>query len=444
MTAENSTSALVDAEQSCVGAVLLSPGCLDLVPIEAEQFFDPRCRRVWNAILELQSASAPIDVVTIEHVLARQGVLEAVGGVAYLGELAMRVPSADNVEHYAEIVREAATTRAVAATLSEVLSRVKSGAVTGDEAIGESLAAISRIDCGQVDNARTIGQLVKERMVGLEAASDAMLRGERHIGGVATGILKLDGFIGGLQRGIVTIGCGRPGSGKSAFGLTVADNASAAGAGVHLFSIEDTRESYTDRALSRTSRIPAERLRAGGMERADMAQIGRAAAALHQRKGWLIDDGGGMTADDLVRNVRRRRRENGTQLVIVDYLTLLSRPKDSFSLHDAVSQNMNTLAQAAKADKMAYLVFAQLNRELEKRDDKRPRESDLRESGTIEERAKCILGFYRPRMYDESASEHVAEIHVLKNSNGERGVWADVFWDGPTTRLDNLSTRSER
>jgi replicative DNA helicase len=435
--------ALVDAERSIVGAVFLQPDLVEAVALEPEQFFDPRCRYVWAAFRELQSAATPIDTVTTESALAAASKLDAVGGASHLAELAMLVPTTSNVEHYVAIVRDAAMKRAVSLAISDVLVRIKSGSVSGEEALSEALAALSRIDGEQPDDAVSIGELVKQRMPEIEEAMRQGSSGGRVIAGISTGIDRLDATIGGLQLGIVTIGCGRPGSGKSAAGLAVTDAATLAGDGVHVFSLEDPRRSYVDRGLSRQSRVPAERLRNGDVRRGDQTPLVLAANELYRRKGWLVDDRSGISAEEVVRSVRRRRRENGTRVVIVDYLQLLRRPRDSYSVHDAISQNVHTLADAAKADDMAYLVFSQLNRELEKREDKRPRLSDLRESGTIEERAKCVLGFHRPRMYDDAADEHLIEIHVLKNSNGESGIWVEARWDGPTTRIDNFSPRRD-
>ena len=268
-----------------------------------------------------------------------------------------------------------------------------------------------------------------------------------------TGISRLDDITNGLQRGIVTVVAARPGMGKSALALGVADAASAAGHGVHVFSLEDTGSVYADRTLARCSRAPVEDIRTARLKRGDMPRVVASAAELAGRSDWLFEDVSDISAEALVRSVRRERARNETALVIVDYLTLLHRPRRFEAMHDAVTQNIETLARAAKHDNMAYLVLSQLSRGVDRRADKRPIAADLRESGSIEERAKCILAMYRGSVYGEPCAgidydpddpndqrptreewEKRADILILKNSNGRTGN-VRCRWDGPCTRI---------
>ena len=149
---------------------------------------------------------------------------------------------------------------------------------------------------------------------------------------------------------------------------------------------------------------------------------------------WRVDSRSGLTAEEIVRSVRRHKRKNGTKLVIVDYIQLIAWPKYARTPHDALTQIITVLANAAKADGISYVVMSQLNRGVEQRDDKRPLLSDLRESGSLEERSKCVLALYRPNYYDPNADPTLAQILVLKNSNGQTGT-VDATWDGPTMKL---------
>jgi replicative DNA helicase len=240
--------------------------------------------------------------------------------------------------------------------------------------------------------------------------------------------------------------------GKSSLGLSIADACSAGGFGVHVFSLEDTEESYSDRVLSRTSDIPAETLRNSDLNVGQCSAVARGSMGLKGRR-WLVDGRSGLTAEEIVRSVRRHKRANATNVVIVDYVQLV-KGAPRLQRHEALTEIVTTLADAAKQDRMAYIVMSQLNRQIEQRQDKRPQLADLRESGSLEERAKCVIGLYRGSYYGEptkgvdyhdtwpghsyppSGDEwaRAAQLCVLKNSNGRTGtVWAD--WHGQTTRL---------
>jgi replicative DNA helicase len=240
--------------------------------------------------------------------------------------------------------------------------------------------------------------------------------------------------------------------GKSSMGLAVADGSSAKGYGVHLFSLEDTEESYADRTLARTSGVFAETLRNADLSIGQCKDISIAISKLRGRR-WIVDGRSGITAEEIVRSVRRHRRANNTCVVIVDYVQLVKRPP-RMSPHEALSEIITTLADAAKADRMSYVVMSQLNRQIESRQDKRPQLSDLRESGSLEERSKCVIGMYRGSVYGDPVEgidwspdwegrkylpdkdEHAAQVQlcVLKNSNGRTGT-SFATWNGPTTRI---------
>jgi len=224
---------------------------------------------------------------------------------------------------------------------------------------------------------------------------------------------------------------GRPGMGKSALGMTMAAAQVRDGAGVHVFSLEDTWRTYADRFLSRVSAVPAEVLRTGRalnlVEQRDLRDGASAAAA--KCGHWVIDDRSGIDAAEIVRSVRRSARDNATRVVIVDYIQLTRRPPKT-SQHEHLGQQLLTLATAAKQDDVSYVVLSQLNRGLESRDDKTPRLSDLRESGNLEEFSKCVIAIHRPVMYQRDADPSEAQLLVLKNNQGRTGRVVAKF-DGP-------------
>jgi replicative DNA helicase len=211
------------------------------------------------------------------------------------------------------------------------------------------------------------------------------------------------------------------------------------GIGCHVFSLEDTRAAYCDRVLSGESRVPAERIRSVDLHAGDLPKLAAGMERAGSAKGWLVDDRSGITASEIIRSVRRHIGENKTRLVMVDYIQLVRGERGQDPL-ERIGAAMDELANAAKQDGICYLVLAQLNRECEKREQKRPILSDLKSSGSLEERAKCVLLLYRPSVYAEKQkdgvpfSETYAEIIVGKNNQGRTGV-AKASFDGETIRI---------
>lgn len=451
---KQTTAALVALEAAVLGSVLRQPDTLaDLPRMEPQDFHLLQHRAVFTAMRNLEAAGTPIDAVTVQAEVAKwQGHSDNIDE-GFLGLLLLNVPTSENAIEYAKQVREASLSRRVVDVLDRVMRQFDREALTGGELLTEALAALSRIDADQPDTAEPISTLVQRRLRQLQQISDDRMNGVATITGYPTGVAGLDEKIGGVQPGIVTIVGARPAMGKSSLGLAIADASSAAGHGVHLFSMEDTEESYADRTLSRTSEVPAEMMRNSALNRGQCDQIARAIGGLKPRK-WLVDSRSGIPADEIIRSVRRHRRVNDTRVVIVDYIQLVKRTNPRQTAHEHLTDAVTLLADAAKADRMAYVIMCQLNRGLEARPDKRPQLSDLRESGSLEERAKCVIGLYRGSYYgkptkgvdfdqgwdghdyapNEEAFERQVQLLVLKNSNGRVGrVWGT--WHGPTTRL---------
>lgn len=456
---KRSNAHIHDLEQCVIGAVLLSASVLDLLPtLDCDDFLDLRAKSVWSAIRTVQAAGRPIDHATVQAQMAADGREDAVG-LSYLGECAMRVPTAENAVEYARMVKDFALTRRVCVALDQALTEIKRENMSGAEALTSALASVSKLDAEQPDEASKIGEWVRQRCGELEAIIDERATGKRTLTGFPTGVAELDDKTGGWQPGIVSLVAARPAMGKSSLALATADACSEAGFGVHVFSLEDSRSAYADRSMARKSGVSAEAMRNAQLTSGDLKNLSATIGELRKRLHWLVDDRSGITADEVVRSVRRRKRQNATRVVVVDYIQLLKWPKDARSAHDALTANVTTLADAAKQDKIAYVVLSQLNRGLEQRQDKRPQLADLRESGSLEERAKCVVGLYRGEYYggspkrgidfdcnckgDDAGDQHApsmeqwkrtAQLLVLKNSNGRTGrAWAQ--WDGPTTRI---------
>lgn len=424
------TAAEQDAEAALAGMAVGWPDRVLSVALPPEAFGDLRWAAVWRAGRDLRNAGRPVDALTMVDHFEATGVRSL--GIAELSALLLRVPTADNAEHYAAIVRDGWIRRQagfVAQQIHAAALRCEEGA----EVLSEAMRLLSAIDAEGPRGSITVHELTRERCRQIRDIATAKERGDVAATGIPTGLPSLDRMLGGLQRGIVTVGAGRPGMGKSSFGLAVARHASALGVGVHVFSLEDTRDAYGDRVLSGESRVPAERLRQVELQAGDLPRIAGAVDALSAKRPWLIEDRAGITAEEIVRSMRAERERNGTELVIVDYVQLLKYPA-RLSREEGITHAMGVLADAAKQERIALLLLAQLNRECEKRDDKRPILSDLKAAGAIEERAKCVVMLYRPVVYDEHAPADLVELIVRKNNQGQVGT-ATALWDGPTIRM---------
>lgn len=440
-----------ELEDAVIACLVLSPDVLvELDWLETAHFAQSPAIYALQAIRNLEAAKATIDFVTVLSAMQKLGEGAAARAEEYLGDCVRKVPDPSRVHEYAQQLRDEAIARKVRLELERVAN---SPVASGLELLSMALASITRLDIGGPDQTPTISDVVKRRLRQLEQIAQDRASGARTMTGYPTGIASLDELLGGFQSKIATIIAARPAMGKSSLGLACADACTAANFGVHLFSLEDTEESYGDRTMSRLSQVPAESLRNVSLSRVEMRDVTNVLPKLAGRR-WLVDSRAGITADEVVRSVRKHRRANDTRVVIVDYIQLLkpARSQQPKSRHEVLTEAITTLADAAKADDLAYVVMSQLNRDVEKRHDKRPQLSDLRESGSLEERSKCVLGVYRGHVYsstpvrgidyheDEQAPNayefaRQVQLLVLKNNNGRTGEVRATFF-GPTTRME--------
>jgi replicative DNA helicase len=431
------TEAELRAEQDVVGICLRWPERIREIDLAPEHFADMRWRAAFQGLQALDRDNLPVSEVAVGDALAKMGTTSI--ALAHLFAASNEVNTGTNIAYHATLVRNAAVRRALALACSEILDAAKQHE-PADELLTEALRRMAALNLEQPADSEQIYNLVKARYLELGHLADAKARGESVVTGVPTGIAAVDDLVGGFQRGIVTVAAGRPGMGKSSFALACVRHASKHGVGCHVFSLEDTRAAYCDRVIAGEAHVSAEALRTLDLTADDRGRVNWAMGNFRKEQPWLVEDRAGISADEVVRSVRRKLRENKTRLVVVDYITLLRAPRDVRRGEEAVTYSMNVLADAAKQDGIAYLVLAQLNRECEKRDDKRPMLSDLKQAGTIEERAKAVFFLYRPSKYGEVDStgaavpEDVIEILIAKNNQGRCGK-ALAQWDGRTMRI---------
>ncbi|HEY4056656.1 MAG TPA: DnaB-like helicase C-terminal domain-containing protein [Kofleriaceae bacterium] len=450
----------LDAEAGVIGGVILRNDTLaQLDSLEVDDFYDLKHKVVWAAMRNLEAAQKPIDVVTLDNEIDRQGKLDALGGIAFLGELAMRVPTADNVVAYAEIVQGHSQARKLMLVANEIFERGYQPGLDVTEYVSEAVAKITRIDRSKSKRARRAHEVVRVRLAELEDLAQRKAKGEVVTIGAPSGIGTFDAEFGGYPLGDLSLIAARPAMGKTSMAMAAVDATTAAGYGAHVFSIEGGWRMYADRLISRGSGIPVKRVRAADIRNGESAHLARASVAFRDRK-WLIDDEANLTATEIIRRVRKERRELGTRLVVVDYVQIIKRTK-GLNENDALDEIVTAFSQAALADDIAYVVLSQLNRKVEERDDKRPGMSDLRGSGALEERPRIVVSPYRGAYYYDNprkdvdyechcvssavgkacvcmpnteAFERLVKVLVLKNNNGAIGT-VNATWHAETTEI---------
>jgi replicative DNA helicase len=417
---------LLEAEKSCMGCVLLRGSAFEQADLPAEAFSHPGLRGLWRAAFGLRSEGKPVDIVTLAPETA---------AAVLISECLASVPTAENVEFYAGIVREAYTVRKVRETLAE-LQHLD---LTGDELLATAYRRLGELRLTSKAQAVSIGQATQAAYTKLKYAVE---RGQTL--GIPTGVRDFDDKLGGLRPGVVTVVAGRPSMGKSSLVRSLFDGANEKGAGVHMFSCEDDREMYALRALSDHSRVNLEHIVKAQLTEGEIGEIDYAAGRLFQRDRWLVDDMTGLSSGDVALRVRREKEANGTRVVGVDYVQLMREAdvrRDNRKANVEIA--LEGLLDLARRERMAVVVVSQLSRECERRDDKRPMLSDLRETGELEQCADIVLACYRDEYYDpETTDKGIGEMLVLKNKHGRTGK-IRFRWDGPTATFRPLAHFAE-
>ena len=444
----------LDAEASILGGVLLRNEVLTtLDTLEVDDFYDMRHKIVFGAIRALEATAKPIDVVTLENEIEKQGKLDAIGGVAFLGELALRVPTADNVVAYAEIVTDKHQARKLMLASSEIAERGYEDGLEVRDYLDDAEAKIFEVTQRRDKSGpEPIKALVKKVFSSL----DERFKSEGGITGVPTGFQDLDSRTAGLQPTELIILAARPAMGKTSFAMSLAQNAATqppdkgGGWPCLVFSLEMSSTQLAERMLCSEARVDSSALRRGQLQRQDMTNLTYAAATL-ARAPILIDDTPALSLREVRARARRFRSNKelfaGKKfgLILIDYLQLMrgSPQAAKASREQEISEISRGLKSLAKELDCPVLALSQLNRSLEQRTDKRPQLSDLRESGAIEQDADVILFIYRDVVYNKEAENpHIAEVIIGKNRHGATGT-VETHFEGRYTRFENLSQRGD-
>ncbi|WP_207061261.1 replicative DNA helicase [Motiliproteus sp. SC1-56] len=431
----------IEAEQSVLGGLMLENSVFDTVGeiLAADDFYRQEHRLIFATMLKLISAEQPIDVVTLAEELDRNGEQEQVGGLDYLVDLARNTPSTSNIRAYAEIVRERAMLRTLAGVANEIADNAfnpegRSSAEILDDAERKvfQIAESRPKDSGP--------QFVNPLLAKAVERIDELFNSGTTMTGITSGFTDLDKMTSGLQKSDLIIVAARPSMGKTTFSMNLVENALlATNKPVLVFSLEMPAEGLVTRMLASLGRIDQTRVRDGKLEEDDWPRLTTAVNMLKD-KPLYIDDTSGISPTEMRSRARRIVREHGSLgMIMIDYLQLMSLKGAVESRTQEISEISRSLKAIAKEMECPVIALSQLNRSLENRPNKRPVNSDLRESGAIEQDADVIMFIYRDEVYNEDSEDKgVAEIIIGKQRNGPIGTCRLAFV-GKYSKFEDLA-----
>jgi replicative DNA helicase len=431
----------VEAEQSVLGGLLLSNDAWDAVAelVTVEDFYRADHRLIFRQVARLLESSQPVDVITLSETLNSRGELESAGGLAYLVELAQNTPSAANIRAYANVVRERSVLRHLIQAAQDIAESGFNPEGRGaDELIDMAERQIMQISeqGPKAGGPQTVNPLLTRAVERI----DELYSSGGEITGLSTGFTDLDGMTSGLQKSDLVIVAGRPSMGKTAFAMCLVENAVLnQEKPVLVFSMEMPADQLIVRMLSSIGRIDQTRIRNGKLEQEDWPKLSTAVSKLKDVP-LFIDDTAALSPTEMRSRARRVAREHGELgMIMVDYMQLMQVTGFTEGRTAEVSEISRNMKAIAKEFNCPVVALSQLNRSLEQRPNKRPVNSDLRESGSIEQDADIIMFIYRDEVYNEdSPDKGVSEIIIGKQRNGPIGAVRLAFI-GQYTRFENLA-----
>jgi len=431
----------VEAERSVIGGLLLSPDGWDAIAelVAAEDFYRPEHRAIFRQIAKLVDLGQPVDVITVADRLLATGELEAAGGHTYLAELAETTPTAANIRAYAKAVHERAVLRKLIDAAQDIATTgFHPEGRTAEELLDEAERRIMQIseEGPKTGGARAMEPLLQGALERIEE----LFQSGGDITGLSTGFIDLDRMTSGLQDSDLVIVAGRPSMGKTSFAMNLVENAAShTEQPILVFSMEMPAEQLVIRMMSSLGRIDQTRVRTGKLEQDDWPKLSAAMAKLKEAN-IFIDDTPALTPTEVRSRARRVAREHGSLgMIMVDYLQLMRVAGANEGRTAEISEISRSLKAIAKEFGCPMVALSQLNRALEQRPNKRPVNSDLRESGAIEQDADVIMFIFRDEVYHEDSQDKgTAEIIIGKQRNGPIGTCRLAF-QGEFTRFDNFA-----
>jgi replicative DNA helicase len=434
MTAEKIPPQNVDAEQSALGACLIEQSALarvvEILP-EPSDFYKSSHQIIYAAMLKLYEKGEPVDLITLTNELRNGNKLDDAGGASYLTHLIDSVPTAANAEYYSTIIKEKAILRNL---IGAGTSIVQMGYREDEPA--EAIVDRAEQEIFGIAQKRMIYDFVplKKVMTAAFEKIEELYARKAHVTGMSTGYRELDNYTAGFQRSNLIIFAARPGMGKTAICLNMAQYlATREKQPVAIFSLEMSKEELAMRLLCSEARIDAQRLRTGYLEESDWPRLTRAMNILCDAPIY-IDDTAGLSVMEMRSKARRLKSKSGIELLIIDYIQLIRGSTRTENRNQEISEISRSLKGLSKELNIPIIAISQLSREVEKRQDKRPMLSDLRESGAIEQEADMVIFIYRDDYYNpHSEKKNKAEVIIAKQRSGPLATVDLIFLKQFTT-----------
>lgn len=427
-----------EAEQTVLAAALLDHIAVEKIVnlLSNDDFYYEANKEIFDSIKQVHMQNIPVDVVTVSEELKKRGKIDYIGGFEYLARLTENIITSKNVEAYCNIIREKSTLRKLISASNEIIEK---GFKESDDVQKVIELAESRIF--SISQNRSFNSFTEIKDVLMEVFNQleerAMNKGS--LTGLTTGYDDLDRMTSGLQRSDLILLAARPSMGKTALALNIAMNSVKTGASVALFSLEMSKEQYVQRIISMESMVESTKLRTGNLDDDDWSRLISVMSAISNYKVF-IDDTASVSLFEVMSKCRRLKMEKGLDLIIVDYLQLMT---DGGRGGDNRQQEISNISRGLKA--MAreldcpVVALSQLSRAPELRNDHRPIMSDLRESGAIEQDADVVMMLYRDEYYhkEESEKKGITDVIITKQRNGPVGT-VELAWIGQYTKFGNI------
>ena len=426
----------IDAEQSVLGAMLLDREAVISVTekLKDEHFYKENPKEIFRAMLDLYGRSEPVDLVTVSEELKKVGILEEAGGISYLTDLSNAVPITANARYYADIIEEKAILRQLIDAGKVIVDK---GYSSADVKMLMDEAERRIFEISQKKSTQAFA-IVKDVLQDTLDYMELLAGSESGYTGLPTGFHDIDKMTSGLQKSDLVLIAARPSMGKTALGINIAQSIAIKNdRSVALFSLEMSKEQLVQRMLSTQAHVEITKIRTGKLTEEEWIKVAGATVPLGKAKIY-IDDTPGITVMEIKAKARRLKMESGLDLVLIDYLQLMSSDSRSESRQQEISAISRGLKGLARELECPIIALSQLSRAPEQRSDHRPILSDLRDSGAIEQDADIVMFLYRDDYYHEdSENTNIGEVIIAKQRNGPTGT-VKLAWLGKYTKFGNM------
>mgnify|MGYP000918046028 CR=1 FL=1 len=432
----------IEAEQSVLGAMLLDKEAIASATeiLTPEDFYREAHGVIFDGIVKIYQRGEPVDLITLPEQLKTTNILDQVGGIGYISDLANSVPSSSSVLHYARIVEAKSIMRKLIKASSTIMDK----SYEGSEEVGQLIEIAEKkiFDIAQGQSREgfvPISQALLETFDNIEKRYQS----KSNITGTPTGFSDLDSKTSGFQNSDLILVAARPSMGKTAFALNIAQNSAIkTKVPVAIFSLEMSRDQLVQRMLSSEAHVDSQKLRTGDLQDDDWGKLAKAMAVLSEAPIY-IDDTPGISVMEMRAKCRRLMLEHGLGMIMVDYLQLMSGSGRNDGRQQEISEISRSLKGLAREMNCPLIALSQLSRAPETRNDHRPILSDLRESGAIEQDADVVMFLYRDEYYNPDTEEkNIGELSIAKQRNGPTGL-IKLVWLAQYTKFVNMERFQE-